>query len=71
MKYGLPCSSFVATLLPVKKAKKATKDETLRMRVSASDKTALLEAARRDGLEFSQWARRTLLRAAGVLPQPK
>ena len=43
----------------------------VRMRVSAEDKQAFEDAAKRDGLELSAWLRQLALRAAGVLPEPK
>lgn len=49
---------------------KALKDDVVRMRISADQKHALLEAAARDGLELSAWLRQLALRAAGVLPTP-
>lgn len=49
-------------------ASKAVKDDVVRMRVSGDQKTALVEAATRDGLELSQWLRQLALRAAGLLP---
>jgi hypothetical protein len=50
---------------------KLAKGAVVRFRVSNQEKAALIEAARLEGLEFSQWARQRLLRAAGVLPPPK
>jgi len=47
---------------------KPNKDDVVRMRVTGEQKTALVEAASRDGLELSQWLRQLALRAAGVLP---
>jgi hypothetical protein len=41
------------------------------MRISASQKLALNEAAKRDGLELSAWLRQLALRAAGVLPESR
>jgi uncharacterized protein (DUF1778 family) len=50
---------------------KPLKDDVVRMRISATQKQALTEAAERDGLELSAWLRQLALRAAGVLPEPK
>ena len=47
---------------------KPTKDEVVRMRVSEAQKTAMVEAAERAGLELSQWLRQLALREAGALP---
>lgn len=49
---------------------KRTKDDVIRMRVSADQKAAIMAAADRDGLELSQWLRQLALRAAGALPAP-
>jgi uncharacterized protein (DUF1778 family) len=49
----------------------ATKDDVIRMRVSADQKRAIVAAAEREGLEVSQWLRQLALRAAGVLPETK
>jgi len=54
-----------------RKATKAAKDEVVRFRLSAEEKDELVEAAKRQGLELSQWLRQLSLRAAGVLPDPK
>ena len=53
---------------PKPKRGRAVKDETVRMRISAEQKQALVEAAAREGLELSQWLRQLALRAAGLLP---
>ena len=45
-----------------------TKDDVVRMRVTAEQKQALTSAADRDGLELSAWLRQLALRAAGALP---
>jgi uncharacterized protein (DUF1778 family) len=50
--------------------KKLLKDETIRMRIPAEQKAALVAAADREGLDLSVWLRRVALRAAGVLPAP-
>ena len=47
---------------------KVKKDDVVRMRVTAEQKDALVEAAAREGLELSAWLRQLALRAAGVLP---
>jgi uncharacterized protein (DUF1778 family) len=49
-------------------AEKTTKDDVVRMRVSAEQKVAFVAAAQREGLELSQWLRVLALRAAGLLP---
>lgn len=49
-------------------APKGTKDDVVRMRVSAEHKAAFVAAAEREGLELSQWLRRLALRGAGLLP---
>lgn len=46
---------------------KPTKDNVIRMRVSADQKRAILATAERDRLEVSQWLRQLALRAAGAL----
>ena len=51
-----------------KPPEKPTKDDVVRMRVTAEQKAAITAAAERDGLELSQWLRQLALRAAGVLP---
>jgi hypothetical protein len=48
-----------------RKPRTERKEALLRIRVTADQKRALEEAARRETLELSQWARRLLLRAAG------
>jgi uncharacterized protein (DUF1778 family) len=50
---------------------RSTKDDVVRMRVTAEQKRALVEAAERDGLELSAWLRQLALRTAGVLPGRK
>lgn len=52
-------------------AKAVTKDDVVRMRVTAEQKRALTEAAEREGLELSAWLRQLALRAAGALPPRK
>lgn len=47
---------------------KPVKDDVVRMRVTVEQKRAMTDAARRAGLELSQWLRVLALRAAGVLP---
>jgi uncharacterized protein (DUF1778 family) len=54
-----------------KAAAKLLKDEMVRFRVSADQKHAFEEAAKRDGLEVSAWLRRLALREAGALPESK
>jgi hypothetical protein len=53
-----------------KPAAKPTKDDVVRMRVTAVQKAAMVRAAEAKGLELSQWLRQLALRAAGVLPSP-
>jgi len=50
---------------------KPLKDAVVRMRIPASQKQALTDAAKREGLELSAWLRQLALRAAGVLPESK
>lgn len=52
---------------PKKALARTPKDEMVRMRISAEQKRALVEAAARDGLELSAWLRQLALRAAGLL----
>jgi uncharacterized protein (DUF1778 family) len=52
-----------------KKVEKPTKGDVIRMRVTADQKAAIVEAAARDGLELSAWLRQLALRAAGALPK--
>lgn len=51
-----------------KPPEKPTKDDVIRMRVSAEQKATIMAAAERDGLELSAWLRQLALRAAGALP---
>jgi hypothetical protein len=44
------------------------KGDVVRMRVTAEQKKALVDAAAKEGLELSQWLRRLALREAGRLP---
>lgn len=53
-----------------KKAEKQVKGDVIRMRVTSEQKSAIMEAAERDGLEVSAWLRQLALRAAGALPDP-
>ena len=53
-----------------KKTEKPVKGDVIRMRVTSDQKSAIVEAAERDGLEVSAWLRQLALRAAGVLPVP-
>ena len=46
---------------------KGTKDEVVRMRITAAEKAALDDAAKADGLSLSVWLRQLALRAAGVI----
>lgn len=50
-----------------KRPAKGVKDDVVRMRVTAEQKQALMDAASRDGLELSAWLRQLALRAAGAL----
>jgi len=52
-------------------AEKRLKDDVVRMRISAEQKQALMDAAAREGLELSAWLRQLALRAAGLLPVPE
>jgi hypothetical protein len=54
-----------------KKPVKGVKDDVVRMRVTAEQKQALMDAAARDGLELSAWLRQLALRAAGALQTRK
>jgi len=57
---------------PKKKATaKSLKDEMVRFRVSAEQKQAFEEAAKRDGLDVSAWIRRVALKEAGALPEAR
>jgi uncharacterized protein (DUF1778 family) len=47
----------------------STKDDVVRLRVTAGQKRALTDAAARDGLQLSAWLRQLGLRAAGALPR--
>jgi hypothetical protein len=76
----LTCSYMTPTLWHMDKTKrtvatglspKSIKGDTVRMRVSAEQKQALMDAAKRDGLELSAWLRQLGLRAAGFLPEAK
>lgn len=44
------------------------KNDFVRMRISADQKRALVQAAAREGLDLSVWLRQVALRAAGLLP---
>ncbi len=46
------------------------KDDVIRVRLTSEQKSAIVAAAERDGLELSAWVRQLALRAAGVLPTP-
>jgi len=50
-------------------ALKGRKDDVVRMRITAAQKQALVDAAAKDGLELSAWLRRLALREAGMLPE--
>jgi len=69
----LQCSYKWATLCSMAKspARRSTKDDVVRMRVTAEQKRALTAAAAREGLELSAWLRQLALRAAGALPARK
>jgi uncharacterized protein (DUF1778 family) len=54
-----------------RKPKTERKQETLRIRVTADQKKALTDAARRAGLDLSTWLRVLALRAAGLLESEK
>jgi uncharacterized protein (DUF1778 family) len=51
------------------KAEKPVKGDVIRMRVTSEQKSAIVDAAGRDGLEVSAWLRQLALRAAGALPR--
>lgn len=51
-----------------KASERVRKDDVVRMRVTADQKSALENAAAREGLELSAWLRQLALRAAGALP---
>jgi len=74
---SLTCSYNGGTLWPVNKRPRTTspakslKSEVVRLRVSADQKTALTDAAKREGLELSAWLRQLGLKAAGALPEAK
>jgi uncharacterized protein (DUF1778 family) len=53
---------------PKKRPAKVVKGDVVRMRVTAEQKRALEDAAKRVGLELSAWLRQLALRAAGALP---
>lgn len=50
---------------------RAPKDDLVRLRIPAAQKVVLTEAAARQGLDLSNWARRVLYREAGILPEAK
>jgi uncharacterized protein (DUF1778 family) len=52
-------------------AEKPVKGDVIRMRVTSAQKSAIVAAAERDGLEVSAWLRQLALRAAGVLSEAK
>jgi uncharacterized protein (DUF1778 family) len=52
-----------------KKAKRLVKGDVIRMRVTSDQKSAIIAAAERDGLEVSAWLRQLSLRAAGFLTE--
>jgi uncharacterized protein (DUF1778 family) len=56
---------------PKRATGKPVKDDVIRVRLTSEQKTAIVAAAERDGLELSAWLRQLALRAAGVLPEPK
>jgi hypothetical protein len=60
--------SNVARAPKRRKSKAERKGDFLRIRVTAEQKAALEAAARRETLDFSAWARRLLLPAAGWKP---
>ena len=51
------------------RAKVERKEDVLRLRLTSEQKQALVEAATRETLDFSSWARRILLREAGWEPR--
>jgi uncharacterized protein (DUF1778 family) len=50
---------------------KPLKNDVVRMRIPATQKKVLVNAAEREGLELSVWLRQLALRAAGILPETK
>jgi len=59
---------YVVAMAPKKRPKprkpKPRMDSEVRLRLSDADKTRLLDAAERERLDFSSWARRVLLKEA-------
>jgi uncharacterized protein (DUF1778 family) len=53
---------------PAKGIEKPVKDDVIRVRLTSEQKSAIVAAAERDGLELSAWLRQLALRAAGALP---
>jgi uncharacterized protein (DUF1778 family) len=49
---------------------KPVKDDVIRVRLTSEQKSAIVAAAERDGLELSAWLRQLALRAAGALSTP-
>lgn len=49
----------------------ATKNATIKFRLSQKEKRAIHAAAKREGLAVSAWLRQRLLRAAGALKAAK
>jgi hypothetical protein len=72
LRCGYKCATvpIVAKASKKRRPKDDTKDDVIRMRVTADQKRAISSAAERDGLEVSQWLRQLALRAAGALPKP-
>lgn len=66
----MPSGPDVATAMAMavrrrQKGKAERKEDVLRLRLTSEQKRALVEAASRETLDFSSWARRVLLREAG------
>jgi uncharacterized protein (DUF1778 family) len=55
---------------PARGIEKKVKDDVIRVRLTSEQKSAIVAAAERDGLELSAWLRQLALRAAGVLSKP-
>jgi uncharacterized protein (DUF1778 family) len=53
----------------MRKTKAERKQDVLRLRLTAEQKRAIVDAANRETLDFSSWARRVLLREAGWAPR--
>jgi uncharacterized protein (DUF1778 family) len=54
---------------PARAIEKPVKDDVIRVRLTSEQKSAIVAAAEREGLELSAWLRQLALRAAGALPK--